>query len=200
MLIPDDVYKVLNLTGFASWLSLAVLFGLLMLIPGDVYKVLNLMGFASWLSLAVTVIGLLWWRYKKPDLPRPIKVNIIIPVLFVLLSMFMVVVSFVSAPVECGMGLAILASAVLVYAVFVHWESKPAWFLSFEVECGMGLVILASAVPVYAVFVHWENKPAWFLSFEESGMGLVILASAVPVYAVFVHWENKPAWFLSFEG
>ncbi|XP_035662481.1 large neutral amino acids transporter small subunit 1-like [Branchiostoma floridae] len=111
---------------------LRVLFSLLMLIPDDVYKVLNLMGFLSWLGLAVTVSGMVWWRYKKPDLPRPIKLNLAIPVLFVLLSLFMVGVSFVSAPVECASGLAILASALPVYAVFVHWENKPTWFLSFE--------------------------------------------------------------------
>ncbi|XP_019632984.1 PREDICTED: large neutral amino acids transporter small subunit 1-like [Branchiostoma belcheri] len=111
---------------------LLISFGLLMLIPTDVYKLLNLLGFAGWLSCATAVIGLLWWRYKKPDLPRPIKNNLAIPVLFVLLSLFMVVVSFVSAPVECGIGLIILASAIPVYAVFVHWKNKPAWFLSLE--------------------------------------------------------------------
>eukprot|EP00058_Branchiostoma_floridae_P022210 XP_002607700.1 hypothetical protein BRAFLDRAFT_82854 [Branchiostoma floridae] len=112
-----------------------------MLIPDDVYKVLNLMGFA------VTVSGLLWWRYKKPDLPRPIKLNLAIPVLFVLLSLFMVVVSFVSAPVECGIGLAILASAIPVYAVFVHWRNKPTWFKSFEAYVTYHLQLILNVVP-----------------------------------------------------
>ncbi|XP_078582489.1 large neutral amino acids transporter small subunit 1-like [Branchiostoma floridae x Branchiostoma japonicum] len=126
---------------------LRVLFSLLMLIPDDVYKVLNLMGFVSWLGLAVTVSGMLWWRYKKPDLPRPIKLNLAIPVLFVLLSLFMVGVSFVSAPVECASGLAILASAIPVYAVFVHWENKPAWFLSFEGYVTNRLQLILNVVP-----------------------------------------------------
>ncbi|KAI8488847.1 hypothetical protein Bbelb_333650 [Branchiostoma belcheri] len=126
---------------------LRISFSLLMLIPDDVYKVLNLMGFAGWLSSAITVIGLLWWRYKKPDLPRPIKMNLAIPVLFVLLSLFMVVVSFVSAPVECGIGLAILASAVPVYAVFVHWKNKPVWFMSFEGYVTTRLQLILNVVP-----------------------------------------------------
>ncbi|XP_078663273.1 large neutral amino acids transporter small subunit 1-like isoform X3 [Branchiostoma floridae x Branchiostoma belcheri] len=126
---------------------LRISFSLLMLIPDDVYKVLNLMGFAGWLSSAFTVIGLLWWRYKRPDLPRPIKMNLAIPVLFVLLSLFMVVVSFVSAPVECGFGLAILASAVPVYAVFVHWKNKPAWFMSFEGYVTTRLQMILNVVP-----------------------------------------------------
>ncbi|KAI8518962.1 hypothetical protein Bbelb_022190 [Branchiostoma belcheri] len=128
-------------------ITVMILFGLLMLIPADVYGLLNLLGFAGWLSCATAVIGLLWWRYKKPDLPRPIKNNLAIPVLFVLLSLFMVVVSFVSAPVECGIGLIILASAIPVYAVFVHWKNKPACFLSLEGYVTKRLQILLNVVP-----------------------------------------------------
>ncbi|XP_066264911.1 large neutral amino acids transporter small subunit 1-like [Branchiostoma lanceolatum] len=39
-----------------------ILLSLIMLIPEDVYKLLSLLGFVSWLSYAVVVSGLLWWR------------------------------------------------------------------------------------------------------------------------------------------
>ncbi|XP_078603335.1 large neutral amino acids transporter small subunit 1-like [Branchiostoma floridae x Branchiostoma japonicum] len=118
-----------------------------MLIPEDVYKLLTLLGFAGWLTYAMVGIGLLWWRYKKPDLPRPIKMNLAIPVIFVCMCLFMAVFAFVSAPVECGIGVAILFSSIPVYAIFVHWENKPAWFMSFEGFVTSRLQLLLKVVP-----------------------------------------------------
>ncbi|XP_066287940.1 cystine/glutamate transporter-like [Branchiostoma lanceolatum] len=118
-----------------------------MLIPDDVYKLLTLMGFADWLTYAMVASGLLWWRYKKPDLPRPVKLNLAVPVIFVCMCLFMMVLSFVSAPVECGIGAVVSATAVPVYAVFIHWENKPAWFLSSEGFVTSRLQLILNVVP-----------------------------------------------------
>ncbi|CAH1268341.1 SLC7A5 [Branchiostoma lanceolatum] len=126
---------------------LPALLGLFMLIPEDVYMLLTLMGFADWLTYAMVASGLLWWRYKKPDLPRPVKLNLAVPVMFVCMCLFMMVLSFVSAPVECGIGAVVSATAVPVYAVFIHWENKPAWFLSFEGFVTSRLQLILNVVP-----------------------------------------------------
>ena len=47
---------------------------LLMLMTSDIYTLIDYSAFVESLFIAVSVAGLLWLRYKQPDLPRPIKV------------------------------------------------------------------------------------------------------------------------------
>ena len=48
---------------------------LAMLITDDVYVLINYTSFIESLFITVSVAGLLWLRYKEPELERPIKVN-----------------------------------------------------------------------------------------------------------------------------
>ena len=48
---------------------------LLSLWSGDIYSLLNFMSFLRWLFIGVAVLGLIYLRYTKPDLPRPFKVR-----------------------------------------------------------------------------------------------------------------------------
>lgn len=47
---------------------------LLQLFVGDIYSLLNFMSFLRWLFIGVVVLGLIYMRFTKPDLPRPFKV------------------------------------------------------------------------------------------------------------------------------
>lgn len=49
---------------------------MLQLFLGDIYSLLNFMSFLRWLSIGVVVLGLIYLRYTRPDLPRPFKVSI----------------------------------------------------------------------------------------------------------------------------
>lgn len=48
---------------------------LLSLWSGDLYSLLNFMSFLRWLFIGVAVLGLIYLRFTKPDLPRPFKVS-----------------------------------------------------------------------------------------------------------------------------
>ena len=54
---------------------------MLQLFVGDIYSLLNFMSFLRWLFIGVVVLGLIYLRYKKPDLPRPFKVSFLTAVL-----------------------------------------------------------------------------------------------------------------------
>ncbi|KAE8633448.1 hypothetical protein XENTR_v10001884 [Xenopus tropicalis] len=104
---------------------------LLMLVTSDMYTLINYVGFINYLFYGVTVAGQIVLRWKKPDIPRPIKVNLIFPVIYLLFWAFLLVFSLWSEPVVCGIGLAIMLTGVPVYFLGVHWQNKPQCFNNF---------------------------------------------------------------------
>ena len=68
-----------------------------------------------------------WLRWKHPEWERPIKVNMIWPVLYILATIFITVVPMIAKPFETGMGCVIILTAIPVYFTLVKWKSKPAF-------------------------------------------------------------------------
>lgn len=46
-----------------------------MLVTSDIYTLINYVGFINYLFYGVTIAGQIVLRWKKPDIPRPIKVR-----------------------------------------------------------------------------------------------------------------------------
>lgn len=70
-----------------------------------------------------------WLRWKAPNLERPIKVNLIWPILYILATAFVTIVPMIASPVETGIGLLMILTAIPVYGVFILWKDKPKWFV-----------------------------------------------------------------------
>lgn len=56
----------------------------------------------SQLSIGVSVLCLPWLRWAQPNLPRPIKVNLFFPVIYILATLFVTIVPMYASPVETG--------------------------------------------------------------------------------------------------
>ncbi|XP_077990933.1 Y+L amino acid transporter 2-like [Glandiceps talaboti] len=91
----------------------------------DVDSLINYTGFAYWLFVAITITGLIWLRYRRPKLPRPFKVPLVIPIFFSLFCYFLVFVSIFASPIEAVIGLAIILTGIPVYIYAILWRNKP---------------------------------------------------------------------------
>ncbi|KAM4570786.1 large neutral amino acids transporter small subunit 1-like isoform 2-T2 [Fundulus diaphanus] len=100
------------------------LLSMLYAISQDIFSVINLFSFFTWLCVGMAIAGLVWLRITKPDLRRPIKVYLFIPVTFVLGCVFMIIVSFWAAPFESLVGSSIILTGIPAYLLGYKWK-KP---------------------------------------------------------------------------
>ncbi|XP_022235558.1 Y+L amino acid transporter 1-like, partial [Limulus polyphemus] len=91
----------------------------------QVYTLINYTAFSEALFVMFSVSGMLWMRIKYPHLERPIKLNILVPIVFLLICGFLVFLPFYVNPWDTGMSLVLTLSGVPVYYLTVKWEKKP---------------------------------------------------------------------------
>ncbi|CAH6779037.1 Slc7a11 [Phodopus roborovskii] len=120
---------------------------MIMLFSGDLYSLLNFLSFARWLFMGLAVAGLIYLRYKRPDMHRPFKVPLFIPALFSFTCLFMVVLSLYSDPFSTGIGFLITLTGVPAYYLFIIWDKKPKWFRQLSDRITRTLQIILEVVP-----------------------------------------------------
>ncbi|XP_030400056.1 cystine/glutamate transporter-like isoform X2 [Gopherus flavomarginatus] len=93
-----------------------------MVCVGDIYHLLNFFSFSRWLFIGLATLGLIIHRYRHPELPRPFKVPLFIPLSFTVICLFAVGMSFCSDPVYVSIGCAMVLSGFPVYFLMI---SRP---------------------------------------------------------------------------
>lgn len=131
-----DLLAMIHRTRFTPMPALMFTSGLslLMLISNDMWVLINYMSFVQWLSVGMSIAGLLYLRITRPDMPRPIKFNIAIPIIFLCCVTFLLIVPLYAAPYDTGMGLVIVLSGVPAYLLGVSWKKKPKSFRRFVMQ------------------------------------------------------------------
>lgn len=61
----------------------------------------------------------------RPDLPRPIKVNLALPITFCIFCVILVLLPSLKDPLLLLYGILITASGIPVYYVGLKWKNKP---------------------------------------------------------------------------
>ncbi|XP_064611032.1 large neutral amino acids transporter small subunit 1-like [Liolophura sinensis] len=104
---------------------------LLYLISNDIYALINYMSFVQWLSVGMSILGMMILRHTRPNIPRPIKLNPLIPWTFLAACVFLLIVPLYAAPRDTGIGVAIICSGIPVYIIGVMWKKKPKSITNF---------------------------------------------------------------------
>ncbi|KAG0726371.1 Large neutral amino acids transporter small subunit 2 [Chionoecetes opilio] len=103
---------------------------MLMFVTSDVRVLINYIAFAGNLMALVCISSFFWFRVKHPDLPRPIKVWIGFPIIYIVLAFFLCAMPVVKQPLEVVAALVILATGIPVYYFLVYREQKPQCLLN----------------------------------------------------------------------
>lgn len=93
----------------------------------DVYILINYVSFVEALFITISITGLLYMRKTKPTANRPIKVSLVLPVIFLIICAFLVTFPFSVSPVEVGVALFIILAGIPVYFLTIGWTDKPLW-------------------------------------------------------------------------
>ncbi|KAH8377454.1 hypothetical protein KR093_005585 [Drosophila rubida] len=101
------------------------LMSLLMLLTDNVYELINYFSSVLWLSVVASIAGMLWLRHKKPNLPRPIKVHLALPIIFMTICVTLVLLPNFKEPTNLLIGIAITLAGIPFYFVCIAWKDKP---------------------------------------------------------------------------
>ncbi|KAJ8675419.1 hypothetical protein QAD02_011205 [Eretmocerus hayati] len=126
-----SLINVKNLTPMPSLIFLCIITLGLILIE-NIYSLINCGTFIDSVFATIAIGGLLWLRYKKPDLPKPIKVPILLPIVFFIICAFLLCVPLFSDDLsnwEIFVGIAFALVGVPVYYIFIEWTGKPRWIV-----------------------------------------------------------------------
>ncbi|PAA69641.1 hypothetical protein BOX15_Mlig012078g1 [Macrostomum lignano] len=109
-------------------LIVMLIISLALLFLADIWTLINLLGFAFNIILTLTMSSLLYLRYLRPNLHRPIKIPLPIPVFVLLWCFGLVAMTIYQAPEQSLKCLGFIAVGIPVYFLCVAWERKPASF------------------------------------------------------------------------
>ncbi|XP_046750516.1 Y+L amino acid transporter 2 isoform X1 [Diprion similis] len=119
--------QISRLTPTPAVLCMALL-SMVYLSSSNIFKLISYVGFATWMSIGASVLCVPWLRWAQPNLPRPIKVNLIFPVVYIIATLFITLVPMYAEPMETAYGCLMILSSVPVYFLFIAWKNKPKSF------------------------------------------------------------------------
>ncbi|KAH3843902.1 large neutral amino acids transporter small subunit 2-like [Dreissena polymorpha] len=127
------LFSMISTKFMTPWpaIFLLTVWSIVMLLSGALFTMIELVSlFSILLSLSV-VVTLLYLRWKAPDIPRPYKTMLFIPISQLLLIIVVLFLSIYQEPYKLGRGLAILGAGLPIYVVGIMWKDKPRVYHTF---------------------------------------------------------------------
>ena len=77
-------------------------------------------------GILLAAVGLIVLRFKHPDRERPLKVPLVIPILFITVLVILIVTSALTDLENITTSLLLLSTAIPAYVIGVMWKKKPS--------------------------------------------------------------------------
>lgn len=103
---------------------LSVALAALYILLGDFRALLTFNGLGEYVFFLLTVVGAVVLRYREPGLHRPYRTPLAIPVLFAVVSGFVVVRGALFAPVQALVLVALWTAGVAVHFIRERWGAS----------------------------------------------------------------------------
>ncbi|KAH7351478.1 amino acid/polyamine transporter I [Pyrenochaeta sp. MPI-SDFR-AT-0127] len=97
---------------YANLLALTVT--LIYILTGSFRALLTFVGMAEWVFYVSTVVGLLILRRREPQLYRPYRPNVLLPISFVIVGTLVILRSAIFSPVQSGVLAGLLVTGTLI--------------------------------------------------------------------------------------
>ncbi|CAF0820720.1 unnamed protein product [Rotaria sp. Silwood1] len=94
----------------------------------NIGKLIICVGMINWICILLAAVGLIVLRYKHPNRERPIKVPLIVPIIFITILIILIVASALTDLENISTSLLLLATAIPAYIFGVMWKKKPSNF------------------------------------------------------------------------
>ena len=106
-----------------------------MILGGDIDSLIDFFSFTVWIFYGMSMLAVILLRKTSPNLARPYKVPIIVPVLVLIVSAYLVVAPIIDNPkIEYIYSIIFMVSGALIYVPFVMYRMKTP-FLSKITQC-----------------------------------------------------------------
>ncbi|XP_065121719.1 cystine/glutamate transporter-like [Paramisgurnus dabryanus] len=106
---------------------------IIMIARGEIYELINFASFSRWFFIALATLGMLIHRYRFPEHPRPLKVPLVIAVIFTLVCFFIVGLSLYSDPWNTGLSCGLTLAVVPLYYLTMKTSCIPnRWKKTFN--------------------------------------------------------------------
>ncbi|PKI83992.1 hypothetical protein MVES1_002032 [Malassezia vespertilionis] len=117
-----DLHKRLRTPLNANLISAALIVSFVVFGSGFA-SLVNFCGICAWFWYGAAVLGLLYLRIKDPGLHRPYQTWTIVPIVFVAIAIFLLVMPIFAAPLEALAAFGFLGMGVPMYYITQHSEA-----------------------------------------------------------------------------
>lgn len=118
---------------------------------GNIAELIEFASFLIWVMYGSAFVCLLVLRKTQPNVPRPYKVPLVVPIFALAVAVFLSVMPIVTEPsVKYLAALGFIALGVAVYVPFVYYRMRPRWM--GELKIFFGIVTRRNEIRVFYNF------------------------------------------------